>query len=271
MRDVATLPMLSADEEFQLFAELAAYREGSRAYEALRLRLINANLRFVISVAKKYQGLGLPIEDLISIGNEGLMTAVSKFDHTRGFKFISYAVWWIRQSIISDLGRLGGTIRLPANKQRELRVLLKVEGEYMARLGRLPSVAEISQAAELPEHVVEELTAYDFRAGSLDSPLPGSDSGKEKLSDVITGDLRSLDDDHAEDHVAFVMRRLVSELRKRDPRHADVIDLYFGLSGEAKTLEEISKQIGVSRERARQIRESALRAMKKIHNTKFAK
>lgn len=271
LKDIKPLPRLTADEEFQLFAELAESPFGTPRHEALRLKIINANLRFVVSVAKKYQGLGIPLEDLISIGNEGLIDAVGKYDHTRGFKFISYAVWWIRQNIINELGRVGGAIRIPGHKQQDMRNIAKVEGEYLARLGRLPNDVEIAQATELSEHAVAQLRGYDFRPGSLDRPFLSREGVTDSVGDMMPSTMATLDDAHARDHLSHEMRSLIGELRKRSPRHAEVVERHFGVACTPTTLDDLAQDMEVSRERVRQMKYDALRAMRKIHNTKITK
>ncbi len=222
-------------------------------------KLVKANLRFVISVAKEYQGQGLPLQDLISEGNLGLIKAAQRFDETRGFKFISYAVWWIRQSILQALAEQSRVVRLPLNRVGAInkvgRVLEKLEKVY----GREPSMAEVADSMEMSDYEVADVLKTSARHLSLDEPFK-EDEGNNLL-DVLESDKYAPPDD------SLMQESLKEEIDKvlvtLKPREAEIIRLYFGLEGDRPlTLEEIGEHFQLTRERVRQIKEKALRRMR---------
>lgn len=222
-------------------------------------KLVKANLRFVISVAKEYQGQGLPLQDLISEGNLGLIKAAQRFDETRGFKFISYAVWWIRQSILQALAEQSRVVRLPLNRVGAInkvgRVLEKLEKEY----GREPSMGEVADSMEMTDYEVADVLKTSARHLSLDEPFK-EDEGNNLL-DVLESDKYAPPDD------SLMQESLKEEIDKvlvtLKPREAEIIRLYFGLEGDRPlTLEEIGEHFQLTRERVRQIKEKALRRMR---------
>lgn len=222
-------------------------------------KLVKANLRFVISVAKEYQGQGLPLQDLISEGNLGLIKAAQRFDETRGFKFISYAVWWIRQSILQALAEQSRVVRLPLNRVGAInkvgRVLEKLEKEF----GREPSMAELADTMEMTDYEVADVMKTSARHLSLDEPFK-EDEGNNLL-DVLESDKYAPPDD------SLMQESLKEEIDKvlvtLKPREAEIIRLYFGLEGDRPlTLEEIGEHFQLTRERVRQIKEKALRRMR---------
>ncbi len=220
--------------------------------------LIQANLRFVISVAKRYQNRGLPFGDLIQEGNVGLVTAATKFDPDQGVKFISYAVWWIRQAILAALARHSRSVRLPLNRATELARVLRVREELKQTLNRDPTQIEIGHRAELQPGVVEMLLALNVAEVRLDAPVGTSEDSHlldrffvDNHDVSVTVEARLL-----QEHIAMALH----DLRPRDAR---VIRLYYGLQGESEhTLEQIGQLLGVTRERVRQLRDRALKDLK---------
>jgi RNA polymerase primary sigma factor len=222
-------------------------------------KLVKANLRFVISVAKEYQGQGLPLQDLISEGNLGLIKAAQRFDETRGFKFISYAVWWIRQSILQALAEQSRVVRLPLNRVGAInkvgRVLEKLEKAY----GREPSMQEVADSMEMTAYEVADVLKTSARHLSLDEPFKEEEGNN--LLDVLESDRYAPPDDE------LMQESLKEEIDKvlvtLKPREAEIIRLYFGLEGDRPlTLEEIGEHFKLTRERVRQIKEKALRRMR---------
>ncbi|MFQ5863902.1 MAG: RNA polymerase sigma factor RpoD/SigA [bacterium] len=222
-------------------------------------KLVKANLRFVISVAKEYQGQGLPLQDLISEGNLGLIKAAQRFDETRGFKFISYAVWWIRQSILQALAEQSRVVRLPLNRVGAInkvgRVLEKLEKAY----GREPSMQEVADSMEMTAYEVADVLKTSARHLSLDEPFKEEEGNN--LLDVLESDRCAPPDDE------LMQESLKEEIDKvlvtLKPREAEIIRLYFGLEGDRPlTLEEIGEHFKLTRERVRQIKEKALRRMR---------
>jgi RNA polymerase primary sigma factor len=248
LEDVSRHPLLTPAEEDSL-----ARRARAGDKDALEA-LIRANLRFVVSVAKRYQNRGLAFGDLIQEGNVGLVTAAKKFDPDQGVKFISYAVWWIRQAILAALARQSRSVRLPLNRATELARVLRVTEELKQSLGRDPTSKEIGQVAELDPTVVELLQSLNVTEVRLDAPIGDAEDGK-----LIE---RFLVDDS--DVAGEVEQRLLKEqiavaLAGIRPRDARVLRLYYGLQGESEhTLEQIGQILGVTRERVRQLRDRAL-------------
>jgi len=248
LEDVSRHRLLTPEEEDSLARRARAGEED--ALEAL----IRANLRFVVSVAKRYQNRGLAFGDLIQEGNVGLVTAAKKFDPDQGVKFISYAVWWIRQAILAALARQSRSVRLPLNRATELSRVLRVTEELKQSLGRDPTPKEIGQVAELDPTVVELLQALNVTEVRLDAPIGDAEDGK-----LIERFL--VDDSNVAEEVE---RRLLKEqiavaLSGIRPRDARVLRLYYGLQGESEhTLEQIGQILGVTRERVRQLRDRAL-------------
>jgi RNA polymerase primary sigma factor len=222
-------------------------------------KLVKANLRFVISVAKEYQGQGLPLQDLISEGNLGLIKAAQRFDETRGFKFISYAVWWIRQSILQALAEQSRVVRLPLNRVGAInkvgRALEELEKEY----GREPSMEEIADKMEMTAYEVADVLKTSARHLSLDEPFK-EDEGNSLL-DVLESDRYAPPDETLmQESLQVEIDKVLSTLK---PREAEIIRLYFGLDGDRPlTLEEIGEHFKLTRERVRQIKEKALRRLR---------
>jgi len=247
--DISDSVPLSREREVELAARIT---DGDM--EA-RDELVQANLRFVIDVAKNYQNRGLSFADLISAGNLGLMTAAERFDGTRGYKFISYAVWWIRQSILQTIAEHVRTVRLPLNKLSLLKDISKASRRLGQGREEEPDVQEIADELDLPEDVVTEAILSARPVSSLDGAF--EDDDKRSLLNVLADSTQKAPD-------TDVMRdsargQLEGVLESLDAREQKIIRLYFGLDGkEALTLEQIGSLIGVTRERVRQIKERAL-------------
>lgn len=222
-------------------------------------KLVKANLRFVISVAKEYQGQGLPLQDLISEGNLGLIKAAQRFDETRGFKFISYAVWWIRQSILQALAEQSRVVRLPLNRVGAINKVGRVLEKLEKRYGREPSMQEVADTMEMTDYEVADVMKTSARHLSLDEPFKEEEGNN--LLDVLASDRYAPPDD------SLMQESLKEEIDKvlvtLKPREAEIIRLYFGLEGDRPlTLEEIGEHFKLTRERVRQIKEKALRRMR---------
>ncbi len=262
LSDVSKEGMITADEEVELAVRI---KQGDQL--ALN-KLVNANLRFVISVAKQYQGHGLTLEDLIAEGNIGLITAAKRFDETKGFKFISYAVWWIRQSIMQAIAENSRVVRLPLNKvsaiQKVAQAFSKLEQEHE----RAPSNDEISEYLETNADSVSDLFTYSQKQVSMDAPL--IDGEENSLLHVLSNtDSKNPSDEMMRESLCRDIERVLVSLKKRE---ADVVRLSFGLNGQTPmTLEEIANSLGLTRERIRQIREKALRNLRKKANSNFLK
>lgn len=253
LEEIGGFSPLPPEEEIELTQRI---RKGESS--ALD-RLVKANLRFVISVAKEYQGQGLPLQDLISEGNLGLIKAAQRFDETRGFKFISYAVWWIRQSILQALAEQSRVVRLPLNRVGAInkvgRVLEKLEKVY----GREPSMHEVADSLEMTDYEVADVLKTSARHLSLDEPFKEEEGNN--LLDILESDRYAPPDN------ALMQESLKEEIDKvlitLKPREAEIIRLYFGLEGDRPlTLEEIGEHFKLTRERVRQIKEKALRRMR---------
>src|SRR5215204_5299081 len=251
--EVSTYPLLKGTEEIELAKKI---RAGDQ--DALQ-ELVKRNLRFVISVAKKYQNRGLPLIDLIGEGNVGLLTAARKCDPDQGVKFISYAVWWIRQAILSALARQGRTVRVPLNRTADLSRIVRSAETLRQELERQPSPEEIAHATGLTVEVVQSLATLNSADVRLDAPVEGE--GERSLSD------RFVAGEHSDPEMQVMDQLLTEEieraLRALPPRDAKVLRLYFGLNdGREHTLEEIGTMLGVTRERVRQLRDRALKRLR---------
>lgn len=250
--DLSGHPLLDPEEE-DCIARLARAGDGA----ALDV-LVRANLRFVVSVAKKYQNRGMPFADLIQEGNVGLVTAARKFDPDQGVKFISYAVWWIRQAILAALAKHGRSVRLPLNRATELARMTRVREELRQSLRRDPSADEIAEIAELDMATVEMLQMLNVAEVRLDAPVGSSDDNQ--LVDRFLVDESSLEEVL---EAKLLKEKVAQALQGLKPRDARVVRLYYGLQGEEEhTLEEIGKLLGVTRERIRQLRDRALRELR---------
>ena len=256
LQEIGHEELLSVDEEVELAQKI---KKGDR--QALE-RLTRANLRFVVSVAKQYQNQGLSLPDLINEGNVGLIKAAEKFDETRGFKFISYAVWWIRQSILQAIAEQSRIVRLPLNQVGSVNKINRELNKFEQEHERRPSVNEIADRIDLPEEKVEEAMKANNRHVSMDAPF--ADGEDNSLLDVL-----------ADSNMPMADKALVQEsLRKEIDRAIDllndreqkVVRAFFGIGSPEMTLEEIGDKYNLTRERVRQIKEKAIRRLR--HNTK---
>src|SRR6478735_3618061 len=253
LHEVSKTPLLTQPQEIAI-AKLV--RAGDQ--DAMQ-ELVKRNLRFVISVAKKYQNRGMPLTDLIGEGNVGLLTAARKFDPDQGVKFISYAVWWIRQAILAALARHGRTVRVPLNRTADLSRIIRTAETLRQELRREPTPEEIAGATGLALDVVQSLAALNTADVRLDAPL--DPEGDRSLMDRFVAEDGNSAEDQAMD--AFLTEEIDSALRTLPPRDAKVLRLYFGLDGGREhTLEEIGGMLGVTRERVRQLRDRALRRLR---------
>jgi RNA polymerase primary sigma factor len=250
LQEIGRVDLISPEEEVVL-----ARRIKSGDAEALRL-LVKANLRFVVSVAKQYQNQGLSLPDLINEGNLGLMKAAQRFDETRGFKFISYAVWWIRQSILQSLAEQARIVRLPVNKIGSINRINKAFARLEQSFEREPSSQEIADLLEMIPEDVKESLRTNGRTVSMDAPLSSEEDNN--MYDVIqSNDMPSPDKNLINESLAYEIERALATL---SPREAKVLKLYFGLGMKHPfTLEEIGEELVLTRERVRQIKEKAIK------------
>ncbi len=255
--EVSTYPLLKGDEEIQLARKI---RNGDQ--DALQ-ELVKRNLRFVISVAKKYQNRGLPLIDLIGEGNVGLLTAARKFDPDQGVKFISYAVWWIRQAVLKALAEQTRSVRIPLNQNSALVKLTRTQGFLAQELGREPTDAEIATALSDTVENVRAARRMTTTEVSLDAPVEQQDRGAATFGDRVAGDEGGEIEEMAD---ARLQREFIERLFQRHltPRERKILSLYYGLEegSEALTLEKIGALLGVTRERIRQIRERAFEKLR---------
>ena len=251
--ELGRYPLLDPDEEKRVARR--ARNGDARAFR----KLIRSNLRFVVSVAKRYQNRGLSFEDLVQEGNVGLVTAARKFDPERGVKFISYAVWWIRQAILSALARQSRSVRLPLNRATEMGQVLRAREELRQELRRDPTAEEIAEEVGLDARTVRMLMRINVAEVRLDAPVGDEEDGGDLLERFLADDV-DLHEDLEEDLLHEHVRRALQGLRPRDAR---VVRLYYGLQGEEEhTLEEIGELMGVTRERIRQLRDRGLREIR---------
>lgn len=262
LHEIGRVDLLTAEEEVELARRI---RHGDN--EALNT-LVKANLRFVVSVAKQYQNQGLSLPDLINEGNLGLIKAAQRFDETRGFKFISYAVWWIRQSILQALAEQARIVRLPLNKIGSINKINKTFAELEQKYEREPSLNEIAQALEIASEEIKETLRNAGKHISMDAPLGNDEEGT--MYDVLTNiESPSPDKGLLTDSLRREIERVLTTLTQRE---ADVIRMYYGLNGKHPyTLEEIAEAFQLTRERVRQIKEKAIKRLKNTTRCKLLK
>lgn len=261
LQEIGKEDLISVEEEVELAQRI---KKGDR--DALE-KLTRANLRFVVSVSKQYQNQGLSLPDLINEGNLGLIKAAEKFDETRGFKFISYAVWWIRQSILQALAEQSRIVRLPLNQVGSLNKINKAFSKFEQKYERKPSPEELAETLELPSEKVTDTLKVSGRHISMDAPfiegednslldvLPNNDSPKADKKLLIESLIREID-------------RTLATLTERE---SDIIKLFFGIGKQEMTLEEIGERFGLTRERVRQIKEKAIRRLRHTSRSKLLK
>ena len=261
LQDIGHEELLTLDEEVELAQRI---REGdSKALE----KLTRANLRFVVSGAKQYQNQGLSLPDLINEGNIGLIKAARKFDETRGFKFISYAVWWIRQSILQAIAEQGRPVRLPLNQVSSVNKINKALNKFEQENERRPSVEEIASSTDLPQEKIEEAIKANTKQVSMDAPF--KDGEESSLADVLySEDSPSTDAELLKQSLREEMAMALSVLNERE---RNVITAFYGIGQAEMTMDEIGKKFGLTRERVRQIRERALRRLRQQTQNKMLK
>jgi RNA polymerase primary sigma factor len=262
LHEIGKVDLLSPEEEVTFARKL---KEGDE--EALN-KLVKANLRFVVSVAKQYQNQGLSLPDMINEGNLGLIKAAQRFDETRGFKFISYAVWWIRQSILQALAEQARIVKLPLNKIGSINKVNKAFAELEQRFEREPSVEELVEVLELATDDVKEALRSSNRHVSMDAPLT-QDEDSNMYDVLLSHDSPSPDRGLLNDSLRKEIERALATLT---PREGNIIRLYFGLNGKhPHTLEEIGEEFDLTRERVRQIKEKAIKRLKQTTRSKILK
>ena len=256
LQEIGHEELLTTDQEVEL---AQCIRKGDkRALE----RLTKANLRFVVSVAKQYQNQGLSLPDLINEGNVGLIKAAEKFDETRGFKFISYAVWWIRQSILQAIAEQSRLVRLPLNQVGSVNKITRELNKFEQEHERKPSVDEIAERVDLPEDKIADAMKANSRHVSMDAPI--ADGEDSSMIDFLAGDSSNTDKELAIESLKAEVSRILKLLTDKEQK---VLRAFFGIDGSPEmTLDEIGEKYNLTRERVRQIKEKALRRLR--HNTK---
>ncbi len=256
LQEIGHEEMISVEEEVALAQRI---KEGDQ--DALE-KLTKANLRFVVSVAKQYQNQGLSLPDLINEGNLGLIKAAQKFDETRGFKFISYAVWWIRQSILQAIAEQSRLVRMPLNQVGSANKINKMLNRFEQKNERRPSLEEIAEEIDLPEEKIIDAMKVSTRHVSMDAPI--SDDADNSLLDILpNNNAPATDSELVQESLKEEIGRTLQTLGERE---RSVIEAFFGINQPELTLEEIGDRFGLTRERVRQIKEKAIRRLR--HNTK---
>ena len=262
--EIGRVDLITAQEEVELARRIKA--GDQRALD----KLTRANLRFVVSVAKQYQNQGLTLPDLINEGNVGLIKAARRFDETRGFKFISYAVWWIRQSILQALAEQARVVRLPLNKIGAIGKVNRAYSELEQKLERAPSAEELGHHLELPVKDIKHALESNGRHLSMDAPLKEGDESSSNMYDLLENDtLKGPEEGLLHQSLQKEINRSLSTLTLRE---ADVLKLYFGLDGKRQmSLDEIGYRFDLTRERVRQIKEKAVRRLRHTSRSKMLK
>ena len=254
LREIGKIPLLTPEEEVELSRRVKEEND-----QAAKDRLINANLRLVVSIAKKYIGRGLSFLDLIQEGNLGLMRAVEKFDYRKGYKFSTYATWWIRQAITRAIADQARTIRIPVHMIETINKLVKNSRQLLQELGREPTIEEIAERMEVPPEKIEEIIKTAQEPISLETPI--GEEEDSRLGDLIEDTSAIAPADTASQHL--LSEEIQDLLEGLSPRERDILVLRFGLGGERPhTLEEVGKKFNVTRERIRQIEAKAIRKLK---------
>ena len=261
LQEIGKEELLSTDEEVELAQRI---RKGDR--KALD-RLTKANLRFVVSVAKQYQNQGLSLPDLINEGNLGLIKAAEKFDETRGFKFISYAVWWIRQSILQAIAEQSRIVRVPLNQVGSVNKINRMLNKFEQENERRPSSVEISEQTDIPQEKVDEAMMVTTRHVSVDAPFV--DGEDNSLLDVLVNDEAPMADRQLV--IESLRSEIAAVLKTLNERERNVITAFYGIGQPEMTLEEIGNKFGLTRERVRQIKEKAIRRLRNSTNNKLLK
>ncbi|MFW5480958.1 MAG: sigma-70 family RNA polymerase sigma factor [Prevotella sp.] len=260
--EIGRAPMISIEEEIELAQKI---RKGGRAGERAKEKLVNANLRFVVSVAKQYQHQGLSLTDLIDEGNIGLVRAAEKFDETRGFKFISYAVWWIRQSILQAIAEQSRIVRLPLNQVGALSKIQNQIAKFEQENQRRPSVGELSSLTNIEEEKIDQTIKADNHHMSIDAPF--SEDDDNSLADVMSSGEDTRTDKQVDfESMSLELNNVLKSVLK--DREITIIRECFGIGCPEKGLEEIGDQLGLTRERVRQIREKSIAKLRDSGNSR---
>ena len=261
--EISRIPMISAEEEVEL---AQAIRAGGQKANKAREKLVTANLRFVVSVAKQYQHQGLPLTDLINEGNIGLITAADRFDDTRGFKFISYAIWWIRQSILQAIADYSNTVRRPQSQIAISNKIKTATNEFLQKHQRYPSADELSEIIELEIEKIEKAIQGEAHVASIDAPL--TDDESQTMVDTLASSSEYAADrqvDH-ESMCSDLMQVLCSVLSERECK---IVIQSFGIGCQERGLEDIGNDMGLTRERVRQIRERGIDKIRKSSKSRI--
>ncbi len=265
LSEIARIELISPEEEVELAKKIKLGDE-----EALE-KLTKANLRFVVSVAKQYQGHGLTLSDLINEGNVGLIKAAQRFDETKGFKFISYAVWWIRQSIMLAIVEQSRLVRLPLNKAGNYAKINKIASQLEQEFEREPTLEELAEIMHMKESEIQEITMNGTRHMSIDAPVNNNDSDEGSMADLIADNDKSSEPDLSvlsqslKDEIALVLKVI-------SPREAEVVSAYYGINGfNQMNMDEIAARFDLTKERVRQIKERAIRRLRKATTSKLLK
>ena len=263
LAEISHEPMVSIDEETEL---AQAIRKGGREGERAKEKLVRANLRFVVSVAKQYQHQGLGLTDLIDEGNIGLVKAAEKFDETRGFKFISYAVWWIRQSIMQAIAEQSRIVRLPLNQVGAVSKINQVTSKFVQEHNRRPSIQELAQITGIDEQKIEQSLNADSHHMSIDAPFAEDDDNS--MADVLaSGDDSRTDKQVDFESMASELNNVLKNVLKE--REIRIVKECFGIGCHEKGLEEIGEEMGLTRERVRQIREKSILKISESGNARI--
>ncbi len=262
LQEIGREEMITPEEEVALARRI---KEGD--HKALE-KLTKANLRFVVSVAKKYQNYGISLADLINEGNLGLIKAAEKFDETRGFKFISYAVWWIRQSIMEAIAAQSRIVRMPANHVGSASKINKILNDFEQKNERRPSIDEIVSTAGISEDKILDAIKANSRQISIDAPIADNENSNNLIDLLANDDSRSTDSE-------LIIQSLKEEIRTAlgvlNERERNILEAYYGIDQPECTMDEIGKRYDLTRERVRQIREKAIRKLRKNTNNKILK
>lgn len=261
LQEIGHEELISVEEEVELARRI---KNGDR--KALE-KLTKANLRFVVSVAKQYQNQGLSLPDLINEGNIGLLKAAEKFDETRGFKFISYAVWWIRQSILQAIAEQSRVVRLPLNQVGSVNKIKRILNKFEQENERRPSIDEIAEKTDMPHDKIEDVLKVDTRQVSMDAPITEGDGAS--MLDFMPSEAEPTTDNQLV--VESMREEIARALSVLNERERNVVEAFYGINQPECTMEEIGNKYGLSRERVRQIREKAIRKLKQNTKNKMLK
>ncbi|WP_440422425.1 sigma-70 family RNA polymerase sigma factor [Prevotella merdae] len=261
LQEIGHEELISVEEEAELARRI---KNGDR--KALE-KLTKANLRFVVSVAKQYQNQGLSLPDLINEGNIGLLKAAEKFDETRGFKFISYAVWWIRQSILQAIAEQSRVVRLPLNQVGSVNKINRILNQFEQENERRPSIDEIADKTDIPHDKIEDVLRVNTHQVSVDAPV--SDNDATSMIDFMQSDSEPATDNQL--LMESLREEIAAALTVLNERERNVVEAFYGINQPECTMEEIGKKYGLTRERVRQIREKAIRKLKQNTKNKMLK